>query len=71
MAQDVAMPASYLLTHNCFREAIGRPDPLHRADLGANALGKRINDLVNSGVDRMRGIPLAWSFRDYRLWVGG
>jgi hypothetical protein len=70
-AQDMAMLIAYLLTRNCFPEAIGQPDPLHRADQGAKALGKRINDLVASSVNRFRSNPLAWSFRDNRTQGGG
>ena len=65
-AQDIATLVAYLLTRNCFPEAVGQPDPLHRADQGAKALGRQINDLVRSSVQRMRGNPLSWSFRDLR-----
>jgi hypothetical protein len=70
-AQDMAMLIAYLLTRNCFPEAVGQPDPLHRADQGAKALGMRINDLVRSSVNRFRSNPLAWSFRDNRTQGGG
>lgn len=70
-AQDIAMLVAFLLTRNCFPEAIGQPDPLHRADLGAKALGKRIDELVRCSMNRMRANPLAWTFRDYRSMAGG
>lgn len=69
-AQDIATLVAYLLTRNCSPEAIGQPDPLHRADQRAKALGKQINQLVRSSVDRMRSNPLAWSFRDTRGAAG-
>lgn len=70
LGQDVAMLVAYLLTKNCFPEAIGQPDPLHRADQGAKALGSRINDLIRQSVARLRNNPLAWSFRDTRIQSG-
>lgn len=71
IGQDVAMLAADLLTRNCFPQAIGQPDPLHRADQGAKALGKRINDLVRASVQRLRANPMSWSFRDLRTRLGG
>lgn len=64
--QDIGVLVADLLTRNCFPEAIGQPDPLHRADLGAKALGRRINELVKGSIDRLRGNPLAWTFRQNR-----
>jgi len=69
--QNVAMLVADLLTRNCFPEAIGQPDPLHRADQGAKALGKRINELVRASVQRLKANPLSWSFRDLRTRLGG
>jgi hypothetical protein len=70
LGQTVAMLVAYLLTTNCFPEAIGQPDPLHRADQGAKALGNRINELIQQSVARLRNNPLAWSFRDTRSQAG-
>jgi hypothetical protein len=70
LGQNVAMLVAYLLTRNCFPEAIGQPDPLHRADQGAKALGGRINELIQQSVARLRSNPLAWSFRDTRTQSG-
>lgn len=66
IGQDVAMLVADLLTRNCFPNAIGQPYPLHRADLGAKALGKRINQLVKGSIQRLKANPLNWQFRDYR-----
>jgi hypothetical protein len=65
-AQDIALVITDFLTRNLFPEAIGQPDPLHRADLGAKALGRQIKQLVDSSVERFQHNPLAWSFRDTR-----
>ena len=43
-----------------------QPDPLHRADMGAKALGRRIQTMLAESVKRFRQNPLAWRFRDYR-----
>jgi hypothetical protein len=64
------MLVAYLLTKNCFPEAIGQPDPLHRADQGAKALGRQINNLISSSVNRLQSNHLAWSFRDTRTQMG-
>lgn len=64
--QDIAMMVSDLLTRNCFPEAIGQPDALHRADLGAKALGKRINQLIEGSIQKLKINPLNIPFRDYR-----
>jgi len=69
--QDVAMLVADLLTRNCFPAAIGQPDPLHRADQGAKALGKRINDLIMASVQHIKANPLSSSFRDFRSEMGG
>lgn len=66
VAQDLSMVITDFLTKNLFPEAIGQPDPLHRADQGAKALGKQINHLVGASIERFRQNPLAWSFRDNR-----
>ncbi len=65
-AQEIAVVITDFLTRNLFPEAIGQPDPLHRADLGAKALGKNIQQLIRSSIERFRQNPLAWSFRDVR-----
>jgi len=66
LGQDAAMLAAHILTKNLFPEAIGQPDPLHRADLGAKTLGRQINRLVADSTIRLRTEPLASSFRDGR-----
>jgi len=63
---EITLVVTDFLTRNIFPEAIGQPDPLHRADLGAKALGKQIQHLVNASIERFRQNPLAWSFRDIR-----
>lgn len=65
-AHDISLLLVDFLTRNLFREAIGQPDPLHRADLGAKALGKQIHTLVLSSVERFKQNPLSWSFRTTR-----
>ena len=66
LAQDISVLIASFLTKNLFPEAIGQPDPLHRADLGAKAMGKRIDLLVRSSVNQFRTNPLSWTFRGYR-----
>jgi len=66
LAQGITLLITDFLTRNLFPEAIGQPDPLHRADLGAKALGKQISKLVKSSIERFHQNPLAWSFRDTR-----
>lgn len=66
LGQNVAMLVADLLTRNCFPSAIGQPDPLHRADLGAKALGAKINKLIGQSVRRVQTTPEKILFRDYR-----
>jgi len=64
--QAMSVLVADILTRNLFPEAIGQPDPLHRADMGAKALGQRIQAMLAESVKRFRQNPLAWRFRDYR-----
>ncbi len=64
--QAMSVLVADILTRNLFPEAIGQPDPLHRADMGAKALGRRIQTMLAESVKRFRQNPLAWRFRDYR-----
>ncbi len=66
IAQEISAILTEFLTKNFFPEAIGQPDPLHRADQGAKALGKQIRSLILASTIYFNKNPLALSFRDMR-----
>src|SRR5690606_13065552 len=46
--QWVMMYLLSVLTRNHFAEAIGYPDPLHKADWGAKTIGRSVGNLIRS-----------------------
>jgi hypothetical protein len=59
----------YLLTvlvRNHFPEALGYPDPLHKADWGAKSMERRVTGLLNSSEMAERSRPLTNTFRSIR-----
>lgn len=66
---DLQYMAQYLLSvlvRNHFPDALGYPDPLHKADWGAKSMKRRIKQLMKSGETAMRASPLENSYRDIR-----
>ncbi len=55
-----------VLTRNHFAEAIGYPDPLHKADWGAKTIGRSVGDTIRSSTRLMVSRPLSRTFRDIR-----
>ena len=64
--QWVMMYLLSVLTRNHFAEAIGYPDPLHKADWGAKTLGRSVGRTVQSSTKFMASKPLSRTFRDIR-----
>jgi hypothetical protein len=54
------------LTRNLFPEAIGYPDPLHKADWGAKTVGQRVAQIIADSEIILRSNPLAKAFRTIR-----
>ncbi|MFW9887514.1 MAG: hypothetical protein ACFFER_04990 [Candidatus Thorarchaeota archaeon] len=55
-----------VLVRNHFPEALGYPDPLHKADWGAKSMRKQIAKLLESSEWAFRSKPLSKTFRDIR-----
>ena len=55
-----------VLTRNHYAEAIGYPDPLHKADWGAKTIGRSVGDTIRSSTQLLAGRPLTRTFRDIR-----
>ncbi len=66
VGQAVAMYLLSTLTRNHFPEVIGYPDPLHKADLGAKAVGQRVKGIVQSSEISFRSNPIAKTLRAIR-----
>lgn len=64
--QWVMMYLLSVLTRNHFAEAIGYPDPLHKADWGAKTIGRSVGDTIQSSTRLMASRPLMRTFRDIR-----
>jgi hypothetical protein len=54
------------LIRNLYPEALGYPDPLHRADLGAASFRERVKDVLRSSWLLERSNPLSHTFRAIR-----
>jgi hypothetical protein len=59
-----------ILTRNHFPDAIGYPDPLHKADMGAKSLRRRVKGLLESSEWKFRANPLYKTFREIRQMFG-
>lgn len=55
-----------VLTRNHFAEAIGYPDPLHKADWGAKTVGRSVGEMVRSSTQLLSSRPLSRTFREIR-----
>jgi len=64
--QRVAMYFLDTLTRNLFPEAIGYPDPLHKADWGAKTVGRRVAHMIADSEIAFRSNPLMKSLRTTR-----
>jgi len=64
--QWIMMYLLSVLTRNHFAEAIGYPDPLHKADWGAKTIGRSVRDTIRSSTRLMAAKPLSRTFRDIR-----
>ena len=68
--QWVMMYLLSVLTRNHFAEAIGYPDPLHKADWGAKTIGRSVGATIQSSGQLLRARPLARDFRTTRDGAG-
>ena len=64
--QRVAMFLLNTLTRNLFPEAIGYPDPLHKADQGAKTVGRRVAKVIADSEISFRANPITKAFRAIR-----
>lgn len=64
--QAVMMYILSVLTRNHFAEAIGYPDPLHKADWGAKTIGRFVGETIKSSAQFVLNRPLSRTFRDTR-----
>lgn len=55
-----------VLTRNHFAEAIGYPDPLHKADWGAKSIGRTVGETIASSTRLLAAKPLSKTFRSIR-----
>jgi hypothetical protein len=66
VGQQVMMYLLSVLCRNHFAEAIGYPDPLHKADWGAKTLGRRATEMIKSSMHFLASRPLSRTFRAVR-----
>lgn len=64
--QTVMMYLLSVLTKNHFAEAIGYPDPLHKADWGAKSVGRWVGKMIDSSTQSLTLNPLSSAFRTTR-----
>ena len=64
--QWVMMYLLSVLTRNHFAEAIGYPDPLHKADWGAKSIGRSVKETIRSSTQLLAARPLSRTFREIR-----
>lgn len=64
--QWIMMYLLSVLTRNHFAEAIGYPDPLHKADWGAKTIGRTVGETIHSSTKLMASRPLSRTFRHIR-----
>lgn len=68
--QTVMMYLLSVLTKNHFAEAIGYPDPLHKADWGAKSMGRWVGKTIASSTRVLSSNPLSDTFRTIRDSAG-
>jgi hypothetical protein len=66
LGQWVMMYLLSVLTRNHFAEAIGYPDPLHKADWGAKTIGRSVGEVIKSSTQLLASKPLSRTFREIR-----
>jgi hypothetical protein len=64
--QWVMMYLLSVLTRNHFAEAVGYPDPLHKADWGAKTIGRTVGDTIRSSTSLLASRPISRTFRAIR-----
>lgn len=64
--QRVAMYFLDTLTRNLFPEAIGHPDPLHKADWGAKTVGRKVAQIIADSTISFLANPLSKTLRSIR-----
>ena len=64
--QTIMMYLLSVLTKNHFAEAIGYPDPLHKADWGAKSMGRWVGKTIDSSTKVLSSNPLSDTFRTTR-----
>lgn len=64
--QTVMMYLLSVLTRNHYAEAIGYPDPLHKADWGAKTVGRGAGEMIGASAQILDTNPLARTFRSIR-----
>ena len=64
--QWVMMYLLSVLTRNHFAEAVGYPDPLHKADWGAKSIGRSVGNTIASSTRLLDAKPLSRTFRQTR-----
>jgi len=68
--QNLSMYLLSVLVRNHFPEALGYPDPLHKADWGAKSLKRRVTGLLDSSEWAYRANPRERTFREIRESYG-
>lgn len=68
--QTVMMYLLSVLTKNHFAEAIGYPDPLHKADWGAKSMGRWVGQTIESSTRVLATDPMSNTFRTTRDSAG-
>ena len=68
--QTIMMYLLSVLTKNHFAEAIGYPDPLHKADWGAKSMGRWVGKTIDSSTKVLSSNPLSDTFRTTRDSAG-
>ena len=64
--QTIMMYLLSVLTKNHFAEAIGYPDPLHKADWGAKSMGRWVGKTIESSTRVLSSNPLSDTLRTTR-----
>ena len=68
--QSIMMYLLSVLTRNHFAEAIGYPDPLHKADWGAKSMGRWVGRAIDSSTQVLTTNPMSATFRSTRDGAG-
>lgn len=66
IGQLIMMYLLSVLAKNHYPEAIGYPDPLHKADQGAKTVGRSVSKIVKSSTYFFSSRPLSRTFREIR-----